>query len=152
MRRIGYKAAALGAAAISLFSAACGGGGNGGDAAETGGGGERTIDVSMIDNSFEPNSISVAAGETVTFLFTNNGSMAHDAFIGPASEQEEHGQAMDSGEGMEGHNMEGSDALLLEPGDSGELTYSFEEAGEILIGCHQPGHYEAGMKATITVS
>jgi uncharacterized cupredoxin-like copper-binding protein len=54
--------------------------------------------------------------------------------------------------GMEGHNMEDGDALLLEPGDTGELTHTFDEAGEILIGCHLPGHYEAGMKSTITVS
>jgi uncharacterized cupredoxin-like copper-binding protein len=48
--------------------------------------------------------------------------------------------------------MEDGDSLLLEPGKSGELTHTFEEAGEILIGCHQPGHYEAGMKTTITVT
>jgi uncharacterized cupredoxin-like copper-binding protein len=25
------------------------------------------------------------------------------------------------------------------------------EGGEILFGCHQPGHYEAGMKGIITI-
>jgi uncharacterized cupredoxin-like copper-binding protein len=32
-----------------------------------------------------------------------------------------------------------------------ELTWVFAEAGTVLIGCHQPGHYAAGMKGQITV-
>lgn len=110
------------------------------------------VDVVMTDNAFEPRELAVVAGETVTFKFANNGSLAHDAFIGDAAAQNEHGESMDSSEDMEGHNMDGGDALLIEPGETGELTYTFEKAGEIIIGCHQPGHYEAGMKSTVTVS
>lgn len=43
------------------------------------------------------------------------------------------------------------DGITLEPGESGELTHTFDEAGTIEIGCHQPGHYDAGMRANITV-
>ena len=31
-------------------------------------------------------------------------------------------------------------------------TYRFDQAGTMFIGCHQPGHYEAGMQATVAVS
>lgn len=110
------------------------------------------VEVIMTDNAFEPSEFAVVAGETVTFKFSNSGTLAHDAFIGDAADQEEHGQSMDSSEDMEGHNMDGGDALLIEPGETGELTYTFEKAGDIIIGCHQPGHYEAGMKSTVTVS
>jgi uncharacterized cupredoxin-like copper-binding protein len=37
-------------------------------------------------------------------------------------------------------------------GESGELTHTFDEAGTIEIGCHQPGHYDAGMRVNITVA
>lgn len=79
----------------------------------------------------------------MTFKFTNDGAVNHDASIGDADAQEEYGESMDSGDG---------DALLLEPGKSGEITHTFQDTGEILIGCHQAGHYEAGMKSEITVS
>ena len=130
--------------ALALVAGACGGGGGEAQA-------DRVVEVAMTDNAFQPNALTVAEGETVTFRFTNNGSVVHDAFIGDAEEQKEHGEAMDAGD-MEGHNMEHGEALLLDPGDSGELTYTFDKGGEVLIGCHQPGHYEAGMKSTVSVS
>lgn len=142
LKKIVAVAAAVTAA---IFTAACGGGGATAEDAD------RTVEVSMKDNAFDPTSLSVKSGETMTFRFTNDGAVAHDAFIGDAEAQQEHGESMDSGD-MEGHNMDDADALLLEPGKSGELTHTFEKSGEILIGCHQPGHYEAGMKSTVTVS
>ena len=45
-----------------------------------------------------------------------------------------------------------TDGITVEPGERGETTHTFgDEAGEVLIGCHQPGHYEGGMVATIDV-
>jgi uncharacterized cupredoxin-like copper-binding protein len=151
MTSVRYKALIIGAM-MTVLGAACGGGGDSNDASTRDEAADRVIEVAMTDNAFDPTSVSVSAGETVTFKFTNNGAAAHDAFIGDAQAQEEHGESMEAGEEMEGHNMDGGDALLIEPGDSGELTHTFDEAGEILIGCHQPGHYEAGMKSTVTVS
>ncbi|HZD22712.1 MAG TPA: hypothetical protein VE569_04835 [Acidimicrobiia bacterium] len=37
------------------------------------------------------------------------------------------------------------------PGEIRTLTWTFTEADTVLIGCHEPGHYLAGMKATINV-
>jgi uncharacterized cupredoxin-like copper-binding protein len=134
--------------ALSLLTAACGGGRAGGEA-----GGEegRVIQVEMVDNAFNPANLNVSSGETVTFQFINNGSLAHEAFIGDEEAQEEHREAMRNNSG--GHNAHGSEeGIIVEPGDTAELSYTFEEDGQILIGCHEPGHYEAGMKSTITVS
>lgn len=51
-----------------------------------------------------------------------------------------------------GHMAHGHDnALSVEPGDTGSLTMTFASAGSIVIGCHEPGHYDAGMKAKLTV-
>ncbi|CAN5804824.1 plastocyanin/azurin family copper-binding protein [soil metagenome] len=143
------RAATL-ALALAVVASACGeGGGDYGASADKA---DRVVEVAMVDNAFDPSSLTVAEGETVTFKFTNTGAVAHDAFIGDASAQDEHGESMEEGDDMAGHNMEDGDALLLDPGQTGELTHTFDEAGEIFIGCHQPGHYEAGMKSTVTVS
>ncbi len=41
--------------------------------------------------------------------------------------------------------------LILDAGASGDLLVAFEEPGDFLIGCHIPGHWESGMRASISV-
>lgn len=48
--------------------------------------------------------------------------------------------------------MAGMDnAVTVEPGDTAKITWRFEDAGEVLYGCHEPGHYEGGMVGTIEI-
>lgn len=49
------------------------------------------------------------------------------------------------------HGAGDDDAVTVEPGDEAELTCTFDEAGRVEVGCHQPGHYKAGMKIDVTV-
>ena len=117
-------------------------------------GADRTVAVQMRDNHFEPDELEVRRGETIAFRFTNRGSVRHDAFIGDAEEQKGHereARMADDDEHGGGHGGEESTAITLEPGGRATLTYTFDERGEILIGCHEPGHYEDGMVAKITV-
>jgi len=58
-------------------------------------------------------------------------------------------QAMQHG-GQQGMQM--SNMVEVAPGETGELVHTCDKDGEVLIGCHQPGHYVAGMKATVSVS
>lgn len=124
------------------------------------GGATRTIEVDMVDLAFEPSTIDVDAGETVRFVFTNNGEVPHDAFIGDFDAQAGHAADMadmaDMGDTADEHgggHGEGSDAITVEPGERAELVHTFgADDDELLIGCHQPGHYEAGMVASIRVS
>lgn len=143
-------------AALAILAAACGD-----DDASTAGGSDatRTVEIDMVDIAFEPESVDVGAGETVRFVFTNRGEIAHDAFIGDADAQAGHESDMrdaedeHGGEHGSGHGEEdGSDAVTVAPGDRGELTHTFDEAGAIEIGCHQPGHYDAGMKIDVEVA
>lgn len=115
----------------------------------------RTVNVDMVDIGFEPDTIDVAAGETVRFVFRNTGAITHDAFIGDKSAQADHATEMRDGDAHgaghgDGHG--GADAVTVAPGDTGELTYTFYKAGTTEIGCHQPGHYAAGMRITVKVS
>lgn len=144
---------ALGALMIAtaLTAAACG---SGEEAKPTTG--SKTIEVSMTDNEFTPNSFDVEAGQEVTFRFTNDGSVDHEAIVGDKEEQAAHEAEMsgDSGGDMEGMDHGGSDtdAITVKPGDTGELTQTFDSTGNVILGCHVPGHYDAGMKATISVT
>ena len=42
-------------------------------------------------------------------------------------------------------------AVTIEPGETVSVLARVDEPGETLIGCHQPGHWPAGMKGVITV-
>jgi len=114
-----------------------------------GSGDERTIEVEMRDIAFAPTSVDVRAGEKVRFVFTNTGKVTHDAFVGDQAAQDEHEKEM---RGAHGGHSKGSNAVSVEPGKKRTLTYTFGQAGSILIGCHQPGHYTGGMKATVNVA
>jgi len=42
-------------------------------------------------------------------------------------------------------------AVTIEPGETVSVLARLDQPGETLIGCHQPGHWPAGMKGVITV-
>jgi uncharacterized cupredoxin-like copper-binding protein len=139
------------AAAVGILLASCGDNDDG-----SAGDGDRTVEIDMVDIAFEPETLDVERGDTVRFVFTNTGDVAHDAFIGDESAQDDHEAEMrgkDDDDGHDGgHGDEDEDAVTVEPGDTGELTYTFDEPGTIEVGCHQEGHYEAGMKITVDVT
>jgi len=139
----------LAAALLSTVLTACGGD-------EEPAGDARRIEIDMVDNAYRPDAVEVAAGERVTFVFSNEGEVVHEAYVGTAEDQEAHAEEMAGGDDG-GHDMEDMDdvggrALEVEPGDTSELTYTFADAGEYVIGCHQPGHYEAGMSLAVEIA
>ena len=108
----------------------------------------RTIDVTMKEFAYEPASVTVKTGETVKFVFRNDGQILHDAFLGDEAAQTQHEQQM-----REGEKHHGDEAIKVIPGKTGTLTHTFDKPGEaLIIGCHETGHYQAGMKMTVTVS
>lgn len=141
-----------------------------GDGADIGKPGEaenatRTIEIVMAENYFKPENIMVSAGETIQFVIKNEGEFVHEFNIGTAAmhaaHQEEmmtmmeHGvleadrinhdkMKMDMGDGK---TMEHDDpnSVLLEPGDSAEVVWTFPEEVALEFACNVPGHYESGM-------
>ena len=111
--------------------------------------GAQTIQVNLTDAlAMEPAAMTVKAGEPVTFKVTNNGATDHEFYLGDEAAQAEQEEMMQAGEML--HDT--GDGVSLKPGETKELTYTFTEPGETLAGCHFPGHYAGGMKATITVT
>lgn len=113
---------------------------------------DRVIEVN-VDNdlAFEPAHFEVAVGEVVTFRIINSGDVEHEFVLGDEEAQNEMAEMMDSGEDH-AHSGDMGNAVTIHAGDTGELTWRFTSPGTVLIGCHVPGHYEAGMTGTVTVT
>ena len=156
-------AAALLLSATTAAGAASGAGGQPGDPQQV----TRTIEVVMHDNYFEPEQLSFAAGETVRLKVRNEGALVHEFNIGTERTHRAHADEMrdmmKSGaitarsvneEQMAESGMTHDDpgSLLLEPGETSTLTWSFPDHGPVQIACNVPGHREAGMKAELEIA
>jgi uncharacterized cupredoxin-like copper-binding protein len=97
----------------------------------------------------EPGAMVVPVGVPVTFVVTNIGAIPHEFVVGDEASQDAHEKTM-RGTGAMSHDD--PDAIGVAPGETKELTMTFSVPGETLAGCHVPGHYPAGMRATITVA
>ncbi|MDY6841837.1 MAG: cupredoxin domain-containing protein [Pseudomonadota bacterium] len=151
----------------TVFAAGAHTGGHGGSSGEPGKASQvdRTINVDMHDNYYEPENIEVKPGETLRFVVKNKGSLVHEFNIGTPEMHEAHQEEMmtmvehgviqggklnlkmmnmDMGNGQ---SMKHDDpnSVLLEPGQSKEVVWMFTEKGDIEFACNVPGHYQSGM-------
>ena len=109
----------------------------------------RMVEISALDLlEFDPETLEVQSGETITFVVTNDGKNVHEFVVGDESYQQEHATEMSGGEQMSA----AANQIEIEPGTTKSLTWTFTQPGEVLYGCHEPGHYEGGMVGTIEAS
>jgi uncharacterized cupredoxin-like copper-binding protein len=107
------------------------------------------IEVKLTDAlKIEPAAMTVPSGVPVTFVVTNSGATDHEFYLGDEAAQAEHEKEMAAMGGMSHDEPEG---IAVKPGETKELTYTFDTARQTLAGCHVAGHYGAGMKAVVTV-
>ncbi len=109
----------------------------------------RTIDVGMSDDMrFRPDRIQVRQGETVRLRIKNSGKVMHEFVIGTQKELDEHAALM-----LKFPNMEHDEPYMahVEPGQTGEIVWTFNRAGEFDFACLIAGHYQAGMVGKIQV-
>ena len=177
IRHIAASTVLLGAFAgmqAPAFAGAGHSGGHGGTSTDIGMPGQlsdvrRTIRIVMEDNFFDQEKIIVRAGETVRFMIENKGEFVHEFNIGTAAMHADHQKEMfmmmehgaleadkinmammemDMGNGM---TMKHDDpnSVLLEPGQSAEVIWTFPKDTELEFACNVPGHYESGMMGKI---
>ncbi|NUX99904.1 cupredoxin family protein [Paraburkholderia sp. JPY169] len=109
----------------------------------------RTINVTMLDSMrFEPPTIAVKKDETIRFVVKNAGNVRHEMTLGSKQELKEHADMMRAMPDMMDHD---ANSVTVEPGRTGDLSWRFSHAGVFDFACLQPGHFEAGMKGTVTV-
>lgn len=112
---------------------------------------DRTVAITATDDmTFEPSTIEVRAGEVVTFEVTNVGQIPHDFTLGDEDAQRDHASEMAEMDADEAHAD--PNTVTLRADETGSITWQFDDAGEVLYGCHQPGHYAAGMVGSVDVS
>ena len=128
----------------------------------------RSVEVLMGDMSFDPKAIEIKAGETVRFVLVNKGQLLHEFNLGDAAMHARHQQEMlqmqQSGmltptgmkamdHGAMDHAMKHDDpnSVLVEPGKTAELTWTFSKPTTLEFACNIPGHYQAGMVGKLTV-
>ncbi len=80
---------------------------------------------------------------------TNTGETAHDFILGDDAMQRDYAEAMTHMPDGLPHDL--PNAISLEPGETKELTWRFGDPGVLEYACHEPGHYEAGMRGQIRV-
>ncbi|MBY4677586.1 cupredoxin domain-containing protein [Marinobacterium arenosum] len=110
---------------------------------------DRTLQVSADDSMrFSPDSWRINAGETIRFIVTNNGRLRHEFAIGDSDEMRRHAQMMRE---MPDMAHDEGNAVSMAPGETQQLIWTFSRPGTFEAACNLPGHYEAGMKATLDV-
>ncbi|MHB8399066.1 MAG: plastocyanin/azurin family copper-binding protein [Candidatus Limnocylindrales bacterium] len=104
----------------------------------------RMIVIRMDDHlEFVPSEVSVTPGETILFVLPNVGtSLTHEFQVGPADRV-----ALDQADGQIVVEVD-----KIEPLHVDYLIYTFGGVGPYAFACHEPGHYEAGMKGVIDLS
>jgi uncharacterized cupredoxin-like copper-binding protein len=114
----------------------------------------RTVRIAMGDLSFTPAAITVKSGETIRFLIHNDSAADHDFTLGDKPTQEAHrhemAEAAEAGKAM--HHHHDGNARMVMAGKTQSLTWSFDQPGTVEYDCNVPGHFEAGMAGTITVT
>ena len=132
----------------------------------------RTIEIKMYDNYFEPSKIIVKKGETIKFIVSNYGELVHEFNIATKEMHFKHQPEMmkmvenqilladkiDKKKMKEvakkDHSIahSHSNSVLLEPNQSAELIWKFSSDKNLEAACNVPSHYEVGMVANIKIN
>jgi len=110
----------------------------------------RTVEVLASDAMrFTPGKLDVKRGETIKFVVKNVGRVKHEFSIGDRASQRAHALMMKQMPDMEhGHDP---NTIGVDPGQTRVILWKFDKkpTSPLEIACHEPGHYEAGMKMTV---
>ena len=132
----------------------------------------KTIEIKMYDNYFEPSKIIVKKGETIKFFVSNYGELVHEFNIATKEMHIKHQPEMmkmvenqilladkiDKKKmkdmAKKDHSMahSHSNSVLLEPNEIGEIIWKFTTKANLEAACNVPGHYDVGMVADIKIN
>ena len=108
--------------------------------------GETSVDVGIRFSRFNPDHFEFPVGSSVKFVVINKDPIDHELIIGNEHVQQVHE------EGTEAHHGGRPGEISIPAGGTRSTTYTFDEPGTLLMGCHLPGHYDFGMRGDIDVT
>ena len=116
----------------------------------------RTVAVSMTQGACDIERMSVVAGEKVRFVLHNTSNLPRDFTVETALMQS--GQTTETpklgatrsteGEGDAPADSDTSEVVLIPPGGTKEVVWTFTETKDIELECNVPDHYEFGAVGT----
>ena len=132
---------------------------------------DRTIEIKMYDNYYEPNLIKVKKGETIKFIVRNLGEMVHEYNIATKEMHIKHQPEMQrlveheillvdkidmkkmKEMSKKDHSLSHShsNSVMIEPKKTGEIIWKFSQNLSLEMACNVPGHYETGMVGKIII-
>ncbi len=110
----------------------------------------RTIKITMTDAMrYTPEQINVSEGEVVRLQVENRGKLMHELVMGAEQDLKTHAELMKRNPDM----VHSAPYMAhVKPGQTRQIVWEFNRAGEVRFGCLMPGHFEAGMVGRITVA
>jgi plastocyanin len=121
-------------AAAALLASACGGSASANE-----------VTVRVRYSHFEPDVVTVTAGQPVTFTLRNDDPIEHEWIVGPPVVHERHRN------GTEAFHGTIPTEVTLPYLSTRVTTVTFEHAGEYQYVCHLPAHEAYGMVGTVRV-
>lgn len=112
----------------------------------TGPGSPQEVVINIEHSRFDPSRLVFEEGAEVTFLIHNNDPIDHEFILGDEEVQQVHE------EGTESHHGAKPGEVSIPAGESRRTTFTFGSEGQLIYGCHLPGHYDYGMKGTVRVT
>jgi uncharacterized cupredoxin-like copper-binding protein len=106
---------------------------------------ERTVHIRIHYSAFSFGHLDVSPGETIRFVVTNADPIDHEFIVGDKAVQVAHEL------GTEAYHPPRPGEITIRAGETVETTYTFGDR-DLLFGCHLPGHYAYGMRASIAVA
>ncbi|EPA05206.1 plastocyanin/azurin family copper-binding protein, partial [Candidatus Nitrosarchaeum limnium] len=113
--------------------------------------GVQIVTVDATELKFVPSEIQINSGMT-KFVMINNGVGEHELVVYDVSKKE----IVDKAELAEDEETIAKNIIFeidhTPAGQTAESDVIDLKTGSYIIGCHIPGHYEAGMKGTLTIN
>ncbi|MGH2597274.1 MAG: cupredoxin domain-containing protein [Actinomycetota bacterium] len=106
----------------------------------------RTIHIRIHFSHFDTASIEVEPGQTIRFVVENTDPIDHEFIVGDDQVQQAHEA------GTEAHHPPRPGEISIPAGETVTTTVTFPSLGNLLFGCHLPGHYAYGMRGVITIA
>ncbi len=104
--------------------------------------GPRQVNVTLKEFTIEMSTRTIPVNTPFKVIVTNRGAIEHEIVLEKADDMDE---------ALEGVGDDG-EIEHIAPGSTRTAVWTINEPGEYKLGCHTPGHYEAGMFQTFTVS
>ena len=106
----------------------------------------RRIEIVLHYSHYQPSTISLPAGQPVTFVLINEDPIDHEWIVGDAALHERHRT------GTEPYHNARPTEVSIDALTTRETTVTFDTATTLTYVCHLPGHEAYGMVGTLTVT